>query len=181
MARVPYPDPEDLPEQYRDLVVSSLQPGKTVNVYRAVSNNPPVLEGLRAFLGSLWTESGLSDRERELVILAVARHLDNRYEWQQHVNVARSIGIGDEAIAAVGTGDLDAFDAHEASLIRYARAVVDGAVDDETHASVAADLDDATLVGAASLAAGYGGLARIIAAVAVDLEDDFVGWEPSGE
>lgn len=69
MARVPYVDPNDLDSEYRDLVVSSLQPGETLNVYRAIANNPDVLDGFRAFLGVLWNRSGLTDRQREIVIL----------------------------------------------------------------------------------------------------------------
>jgi len=180
MARVPYPDADDLAEPYRDLVVSSLQPGKTVNVYRAVANNPPVLEGLRAHLGALWTDSGLADRERELVILAVARALDCAYEWHQHVNVARSVGVDDETIAAVGADDLDGLDPGEAALVRYAVAVVRGDVDEAVHAGVAAGRDDAAVVGAAALAAGYAGLARVIGALDVDLEGEFVGWDLAG-
>ena len=181
MARVSYPDVDDLPPDVRDLVVSSLQPGKTINVYRTVSNNPPVLEGLRAFLGALWTDSGLTARDRELVILAVARELDSAYEWHQHVNVARSVGFGDAELRAIGAGDLDALGEGEAALVRYARAVVRGEVDEATHDAVAAECDDATLVGAASTAAGYGGLARIIDAFDVELEDPFVGWDLTGE
>ena len=177
MARVPYRDPEDLDEPYRDLVVSSLQPGKTVNVYRALANNPPVLEGFRSFLGSLWTDSGLSDRERELVILAVAREMDNAYEFHQHVNVADIIDMPAADVAAVGARDLSGLDEREAALVRYARAVVAGEVDDDAFGSMAAAYDDDAVAGATALAAGYQALAQVIDALDVDLEEAFVGWD----
>ena len=79
MARVPYVDASDVPDEYEDLLESSLQ-GKPLHVYQSIGNNPAVLAGFRSFLGSLWTDSGLTDRERELVILAVARETGNRYE-----------------------------------------------------------------------------------------------------
>jgi len=178
MARVPYRDPDDLPEDYRDLVVSSLQPGKTVNVYRAIANNPPALAGWRSFLGSLWTDSGLSDRERELVILAVAREMDSAYEFHQHENAASIVGMPQADVAAVGARDLSGFPDREATLIRYARAVVDREVDDGLFDAMAAEYDDEAVAGATSLAAGYAGLAMVIDALDVDLEDEFVGWEP---
>ena len=77
MARVPYVDPNDLDSEYRDLVVSSLQPGETLNVYRAIANNPDVLDGFRAFLGVLWNRSGLTDRQREIVILTTAAETED--------------------------------------------------------------------------------------------------------
>jgi hypothetical protein len=72
MARVHYVTQDELDSADRDLVVSSLQPGKTVNVYSAVGNNGAVLRGLHEFLGALWTDSGLTDRQREVVVLTVA-------------------------------------------------------------------------------------------------------------
>lgn len=182
MARVAYTDPEDLPEEYRDLVVSSLQPGKTVNVYRAIGNNPDVLDGFRTFLGALWSDTGLEDRQRELVILATARAVDSAYEWHQHVGIARGVGVTDDEIRAVGAGDLDAFDDDDRALLEYTTAVVAGTVTDELHEAIAARLDDATVAGAAATAAGYLALARVIDALGVEIEtgDEFVGWDLAG-
>lgn len=72
MARVPYVTEDELDPEYREYIVSSLQPGKTANVYAGIGNNPAVLKGLRQFFGTLWTDSGLSDRQREIVILTAA-------------------------------------------------------------------------------------------------------------
>ncbi|OYR94764.1 carboxymuconolactone decarboxylase, partial [Halorubrum sp. E3] len=121
MARVPYVDASDVPNEYEELLESSLQ-GKPLHVYQSIGNNPEVLAGLRSFLGSLWTDSGLSDRERELVILAIARETTNRYEWHQHVNIARGVGIDDEVIAALGADDRGPLDGDETAVVEYALA-----------------------------------------------------------
>ncbi len=181
MARVPYVEAEELPEDVRDLVVSKLQ-GRPMHVYRAVANNPDVLVGLRAFLGSLWADTGLTERQRELVILATARAAGSEYEWHQHTRIARDDHATIEEIDAIGAGEFDAFDDADATLLEYATAVAEGTVDDELHDAVRAALgDDSTVVGAAAVAAGYLGLARVIDACGVELEpgDTFVGWSPS--
>lgn len=180
MARVPYVGQDDLEPAYEDLVVSSLQPGKRVNVYSAVANNPPVLDGLRTFLGSLWSDSGLSDRQRELVILTSSSETGSAYEWHQHVNIARDAGIDDAEIAAVARDDRKPFPEDERALIAYTRAVVRGRVTDELHDLVVEYLGEETTVGAASVAAGYLALARVIDALGVELEsgDEFFGWDP---
>ncbi|OYR38121.1 carboxymuconolactone decarboxylase family protein [Halorubrum sp. Hd13] len=179
MARVPYVDASDVPEEYEELLESSLQ-GKPLHVYRSLGNNPEVLAGLRSFLGSLWTDSGLSDRDRELVILAAASETRNRYEWHQHVNIARGVGIGDDVIAGIGTDDLTALDADETTLVEYAVAVVRREVDAIAHGEVAAAYDDETVVGIAALAQGYAGLGGMIEAFDLELEpgDEFHGWDP---
>jgi alkylhydroperoxidase family enzyme len=181
MARVPYPDQSDLPEEYQDLIVSDLQPGKTVNVYRAIGNNPPVLAGLRSFLGQLWSESGLSDYQRELVILSVAKAVDSAYEWHQHVGIARDAGVSDDEILAIATNDITMFDTREQAMLKYAHAAMTGDVTDELHNTAATHFDEYTIVGLAAVASGYVLLARLIDACGVEIEDDFVGWELENE
>jgi len=180
MARVPYRGPDEVDEQYRDYVVSSLQPGKAINIYAATANNPEVLEGLRTFLGALWDSSGLTDRERELVILATAAETGNAYEWHQHVNIAADGLLTRDELAAVAEDDPAPFDTAEVALCEYARAVVRGEVTDEVHAALADHLDDRALAGAAATAAGYLALGRMIDAFGVEIEagDEFVGWDP---
>ncbi len=179
MARVPYAEASDVPDEYEDLLESSLQ-GTPLHVYQSIGNNPEVLAGLRSFLGSIWTDSGLSDRERELVILSIARETGNRYEWHQHVNIARGVGIDDDVIAAVGTRDLGPLADDETTLIEYAHAVVRGEVDAIAHDEIAALYDDETIVGIAAAAAGYDALGELIAAFDLDLESGaaFHGWDP---
>ncbi len=179
MARVPYVDPEDLPAEYRDLVVSKLQ-GKPVNVYAAIGNNPEVLAGTRAFLSSLWESTGLPDRERELVILLAAAESDSRYEWHQHVGIGGDAGVTEAEMAAIADGDLDGFEGDEAVLLRYAAVVLDHEVDDALHDAFVGAYDESTAVGVASLATGYRSLAGVLDALDVGLEDgeEFRGWDP---
>lgn len=180
MARVPYRDPEDLPAEYRDLLSSSRDSGETANVFRAIANNPPVLDSFRKYFGILWAESGLTDRERELVILAAARAAGSAYEWHQHVRIARSFGVDDAEIRAIESGDSSAFGDREALLLRYARAAVHDEVDDALASTVGDEVDDSTLVGVVLLATGYFGLARALSALDVEVEDGFVGWDLAG-
>jgi alkylhydroperoxidase family enzyme len=179
MARVPYVDASDVPDEHEELLESSLQ-GKPLHVYRSLGNNPEVLAGLRSFLGSLWADTGLAERERELVILAAASETRNRYEWHQHVNIARGVGIDDAAIAGIGTGDLSPLDADETALVEYATAVVRGEVDAVVHDEISARYGDETVVGIAALAQGYAGLGGMIEAFDLELEagDQFHGWDP---
>jgi alkylhydroperoxidase family enzyme len=146
---------------------------------------------MRSFLRSLWNDSGLSDRERELVILATAAEIGSRYEWHQHVTIARDVGIDDAVIAAIGAGgvgggvsgaagDPGGLDADERNLIGYVRAVVRGEVDAVAHAAIAASYDEAAIVGIAALAQGYVALGGLIRAFDLELEPGraFHGWDP---
>lgn len=180
MGRVPYVGQDELEPDYQDLVVSSLQPGKTINVYSAVANNPAVLEGLRTFLGSLWSDSGLTDRQREIVILTAAAEIGSAYEWHQHESIASVAGLTGEEMAAIGRDDQRELPADDAVLVAYTRAVVRGRVTDELHTTAEDLLGTEATVGAAATASGYLALGRLIDAFDVDLEsgDSFVGWDP---
>lgn len=200
MARVPYLEREDLPADRRYLFdpsnpfsdgsSSGETPGgddteanadapwdEPQHTHRAIANNPALLEAYRRFGASVWTETGLTERERELSILAVANALGSEYEWYQHVNVARRLGIPREAIMAVATEEYDVLSDAETALVEYHRAVVDRSVDDEDHAALAAHFDDSTIIGAGMLAAYYIGIDYMGEALALELEDEFVGWE----
>lgn len=180
MARVPYATADDLEPEYRDLIVSSLQ-GKPRNVYAAIGNNPAVLKGLRQFFGSLWTDSGLTDRQREMVILTAASELGSIYEWHQHVNIALGVGIDAEEIVAIARDDRTPFSSTEAALIAYTRAVARGRVEDPHHTAISEFFDDETVVGIVAIAASYAALANMIDALGIEIEtgEEFVGWEPS--
>lgn len=178
MARVPYVESEDVPEEHRDLLVSSLQ-DRPLHVYQAIGNNPAVLAGMRGFFSSLWNDSGLSDRERELVILAVSRAIESRYEYHQHVNIARDVGIDDDTIAAIGDGELARLGDDERILVEYALAIVGGEVDAVTHDVIARAYDDEAIVGIAATVMGYVALGGLIDAFDLGLEGEtFHGWDP---
>lgn len=178
MARVPYVDGDTLDPEHRDLVVSSLQPGETLNVYRSIANNPDVLEGFRAFLSVLWDRSGLTDRQRELVILTTAAEVSSSYEWHQHVRIAADVGLSESEIDAVAHDDRRPFTTPEGALLSYTRAVVRGRVTDPLHEAMLEIFDESIVVGVAATAVGYLALGRVIDALDVDLEpgEEFVGW-----
>jgi len=179
MGRVPYRTEDEVAQEYREYVVSSLQPGERLNVYSAVANNPDVLAGLREFLSSLWARSGLTERQREVVILATAAEIGGAYEWHQHVNIATGVGLTAGEISAIGRDDRSGFPVEEQALIAYTRAVVRGRVTDALHDGVAEHFGERAMVGAAATAAGYLALGRLIDAFDVGIEsgEEFVGWE----
>jgi len=188
MARLDYVDPETFPSDKRSLldtlsnvdatpsVEHSLE-GGTLNVYRALGRNLALLEGFRTYAGVVWHQGGLSPHERELVILATAYHADSAYEWHQHVRVALDEGVPPEHVLAISREEHDHLPDEYQSLVAYVARFVAGQVDDATHDALADDYDDETILGVGMLSGLYLGLAHVIAAIEVDFESDFVGWD----
>lgn len=177
MARVPYAEPEDVPEEYRYLLTES--DIGDAPLIRAFANNPAVLQSYMRWGTTLWNDAGVSSRRLELVILTVASELDAAYEWQSHVGTGLDVGLTEEEILAVRSGDLDDLDPADEALAEYALAVVREEVDDAVHEAMREHYGESTIVGATLLAGHYVMTAKAIFALDIEVEDEFVGWDLS--
>jgi 4-carboxymuconolactone decarboxylase len=61
----------------------------------------------------------LDDRCREIAILTVARVWDSKFERYAHEAVGARIGLTPQELAALRTGDLDAFSGTEREVVHY--------------------------------------------------------------
>lgn len=169
MSRLPLVSDDAAPEVFAEIAGSR---GRVMNVFRGLGHAP---EGLRrlAHLGDYARfHSHLSDRLRELVILATAKANGCQYEWTQHAPLAMRSGvtqaevdaINDETVPA-GLTDL------EAAAVRYARELGrDRRVSDATFEAVRAHLDERTITDLTLVIAYYTALGLTLNAFEVDLE-----------
>lgn len=191
MARVPYLTQEDLSADEREALDalsdeeddgekkdSSNQTGVR-NVYHIMAHNVDLLNGFRTFGSTLWHESGLSPIERETVILATARNLDSKYEWHQHVRIAQDEGISAEEIVAISNSNTDRLTSSQAAIVEYVNDFAHGNVDEDVHELLSERFQNDEIVGIGMLCGLYIGLARLLDALNVSIEDneEFVGWE----
>ncbi|WP_214401622.1 carboxymuconolactone decarboxylase family protein [Pseudonocardia lacus] len=118
--------------------------------------------------GAILSDLAIDPLLRELVILQVGR-LAARYEWEQHVPIAKAAGATDGQIEALDRGDLDPFDAGQRAALVFTRAFVrDGEVTDEEYAALAAEFSEREVVEIALTAGHYLGLARMMTALRID-------------
>ncbi len=178
MTRLPLLDLEEIPEEYHHLFTDDYLGDR--HIFRVWAHNPEVLEATLEYLNTLYAQLG--DRRKELVILAVARARGARYEWHQHVDIARDKGVTLAEMRAIGGGDLSPFDDAEFVLLQYARAVESGAVTDEIHGALARHYDPSEIVAIGLLVDFYVGLCNYVAAAELPFEGgEFVGWVPDDE
>lgn len=174
MARVPLRETDELPAEYRYLFEENDL--GVLNLFRALGNNPRLLQAYMRWGTALWRESGLDTRAVELVILAVAGALDADYEWHQHVAAGRDAGLTEGDLAALRDGSFDNLAPADRVLARYAVEVVDGQVRGETSRAMAEQFDVGTVVGVTLLASHYLLTDRVVTALAIEPEGPFVGW-----
>ena len=175
MSRLPLLDLDDVPEEYHHLFTDDYLGDR--HIFRAWAHNPEVLEATLDYLNVLYDAIG--QRRKELVILTVARARGARYEWHQHVDIARDKGVTLSEMRAIGGGDFSSFDDAEYVLLQYARAVESGAVTDQIHDALERAYSPAEIVAIGLLVDFYVGLCNYVAATDLPFEGgEFVGWEP---
>lgn len=164
--------PEEIDDDYRHLISSAER-----NVYRIFGHSPAVIEAFRSFARTLWDESELAMRERELITLRVARELDSRYVWHQHARISLTAGISHDEIRALGMNAVSEFTDSEAALLEYARGYVYGYVDDDLHDALAEHYGPRAIVEIGMVAGLYQLISHSMHAIDVELEEEFVGWD----
>jgi 4-carboxymuconolactone decarboxylase len=77
---------------------------RVVNALAVLMHYPALAKAFLTFNRHLLSNSSLSDRTRELLILRIAWLRRAEYEWAQHVLLAQRAGLGKEEIEAVKHG-----------------------------------------------------------------------------
>ena len=95
--KIPLPADADLPDDIRDTLAAA----PPLNVFRMVANAPSSFQPFMAFAASIVLQSDFDARKREIAVLRVAHVTRSRYEWTQHVTLAKLFGITDEEIAKI--------------------------------------------------------------------------------
>jgi alkylhydroperoxidase family enzyme len=188
MARLPYADDEALPDDY-DIVheqEDALAEGidaewwNSQPTVRTFANNPDLAQTHVTANVSMWTQTGLSPAEVEYVILAVSREMDSAYEWHDHVFAALDrAGMNREEVLAISERDTTEIEPSKRALVEYAFDFVReyGEVTDEKFEQLTEHYDDGTVMGITMLAGYYVWLHHVTAAVQLELEEEFVGWQ----
>lgn len=178
VSRVPYLTRDELPEDQQYLIESqTVRKGESLRILQAIGNNTPLLEARRAYGAALRENSGLTEQQRELIILTVAFELQSRYIWHQHVRFSINDVLSEAEIRAISEKNDEVFEPMNTALVEYVRNFVTMDVDNEIHEGLSSFFSDEFVVGIGMVAMGYLGLAHGGDAFDVEIEEDeFVGW-----
>jgi alkylhydroperoxidase family enzyme len=169
MARLPYPDPQDLSPENRALM-ASLPP---LNVFRMMSGAGASFAPFMQFISAYLNDGVLPQELRELVILRVGHLCGSHYEVHQHERVSRTIGLAEERIQAVkGHIPNDLFSAAENAALLFAdEQVAQVKVSDRTFRAAHEHLTDAQTVELTIVVGTYLMVCRFLETLEVELEE----------
>lgn len=108
--------------------------GRLEGPFNAMLASPPVGSALQSLGSAIRYRSQLSDRVREMAILAIATHWSSDFERHAHEAVGRHIGLSEAEMLALRAGSsLELADEYEAAALAAVRALLGHAdlTDDE--------------------------------------------------
>ena len=169
MARLPYPDPAQAPDMARELY--ERLPAK-LNVMRmmllAPTCMPPFVRLGAAVLGM----QKLDARLREIVILRVATLSRADYEWTQHVAIGKAVGVTEDEISALKSGDPAALDPQAKLVVKFTEECVrEVRVSDATFSEAQAEFSSQEIAELVITIGYYMMIARFLETLDVDGEE----------
>lgn len=121
---------------------------------------PRLGDALQALGAKIRFETSLSDRIREMAVLAVAAHWNSDFERRAHEAIGRSVGLTDAEIAALSGGELpDLTDELERICLRITADLLRGDISDQAWTGYAVHVDASTIFDLSTLVGYYSTLA----------------------
>jgi 4-carboxymuconolactone decarboxylase len=115
--------------------------------------------------------SSMPDELREMLILAMSRHLDFQLEWSYHEQMARDAGVADEVVTALRDGAAPPLGEREQACVALAVAACDKRVGDAAFDAVVRHYDARFAVEVVVLAAFVVFMQLLVDALQVPLPD----------
>ena len=168
MARLPYLEPDQVAEQYRDML------RRNTNLHKLLVNSPEMARAFSGLGGYIRSKSKLDTRLRELAILQVGWIEKSEYEFTHHVKIGREFGVTDddiEGLMAETEGKPSKLEPLAKAILRGAREMVrDLAMSEATFAEIRQELSDEHLVDLVLTIAFYCAVVRVLATMQIDNE-----------
>ncbi|MEU2034791.1 carboxymuconolactone decarboxylase family protein [Nocardia amamiensis] len=114
MAAVEYPELSTLPGDLQEALTTH-----QANIYRMVAHSHGMAVSFLSMADAMLQTNSVPMALRELAILRVGHAYESAYELHHHERFARAVGLGETAIAAAATGDLDGLSPAEAAVLRW--------------------------------------------------------------
>ena len=174
MARLPYLDKSDLLPEHQDLLA------RNINLYRLLAHSPRAARSHNTLARFIRDGSRLDPRLRQMAILQVGYVTRSAYEYSHHIRISREFGVSDDDIRAIAAETAG----HPTDLDPLTRAVLSAAreltlhvsLGDDTFAALRQGLDPERLTDLVITIGHYNGLVRLIAAMRIDVEDDYLPY-----
>ncbi len=117
--------------------------GDVLGIFRTLANHADLARRWMVFGTHVLVKSTLTSRVRELAILRVGWVCRAEYEWGQHVEIAREVGISDDEIRRIQAGpEAAGWDDADRAVLRAADELLgDSFISDEVWTALTSEFD----------------------------------------
>lgn len=135
--------------------------------FNALLRNPKLADRVRQLGDSIRFENSLPPALREFAILITARFWSAKYEWHAHSKLALELGIGQDAIDAIGIGEVPKNLTEDQRLVyEFCTEILnDKDVSDQTYAATVARFGELTVLDILATTAYFGFVSVILNAI----------------
>jgi len=172
VALIPYADEDPAGERVQSVLDRLPEP--RINLFRMLANAPSLIGPTLRLGEAVLTRTELDPRLRELAILHTARVTGTDYEWVQHREIARAVGLEPEKIHALERGDFSdgPFEERERlALVIVDRLLRDGTPGPDLVLDGQAELGRAQLIELLILTGYYAMLGGVMRTVGLDVDN----------
>ena len=172
VALIPYADEDPLDDRVRGVLERLPEP--RINLFRMLANAPALIGPTLRLGEAILTKSDLEPALRELAILHTARLTGTEYEWVQHQEIARLVGVAEQQIQAIADGKITetAFERRELLTLRLVGHLLeDGAPPAELVTETEAAIGRSPLLELMILTGYYAMLGAVMRAVRLDVDN----------
>jgi alkylhydroperoxidase family enzyme len=147
---------------------------KALNALGTLARHPDLTRAFNTFNGHVLFASTLSPRQRELLVLRVARLRESTYEWEQHAVLAADAGLEHDEVDRIVIGpEAPGWSLLDRAMLRAVDELVgDAKVSGETWDVLADELDQRQLIDLVFTVGAYETLAMAFRSFGVELDDD---------
>ena len=118
--RIPFRDLDSLAPDDRDYAERGRINGEILNLFKVLMNHPELARRWGVFANHILRKQTLPPREREMLILRIGWLNQARYEWEQHVRIAKASGLSADEIDRIAQGPGAGWNAVDAALLQAA-------------------------------------------------------------
>lgn len=152
--------------------------GRVLNIFKTLAHHPKLMKRWLVFGNHILGKNSLIPREREMAILRIGWLCRAEYEWGQHVEISRQIGISDEEIQRIAAGpDADGWEPLEAALLRAVDELKDDSmITDSTWAVLSQHYNKEQLIDLVFTVGQYNLVSMALNTFGVQLDDGIEGF-----
>jgi alkylhydroperoxidase family enzyme len=169
MAKIAFPNRGDVPADL-SVILDQMPAMAPVDM---LAHSPVLARQFLRLARAQFTTLELTARNREILILTVAAHVQCEYEYEQHIPISQDAGVDATLREAIWTGKLasEELSSQEHALIEFVRDVLlSPSVPEPTMAAIRSHFSAREIVEILQLIGFYWGFARLCTVLDIEIE-----------